>query len=75
MDIAPLVGHLLLATVFLVAGAAKLTDRSGSRRALIDFGMTRALAGPLGLLLPLAVGLASSPPGAPGGPPSAGSSC
>jgi len=45
---------LLLAIVFAVAGAAKLTDRAGSRKAVVDFGMPSALAAPLGLLLPLA---------------------
>jgi methylamine dehydrogenase accessory protein MauD len=49
-----LVARLLLALVFAVAGAAKLADRQGSRRAIIDFGVPSALAAPLGLLLPLA---------------------
>ena len=54
MEIALLVARLLLAGVFLVAGAAKLTDRPGSRQAVTDFGLPAALATPLGLLLPLA---------------------
>ena len=37
-----------------VAGVAKLADREGSRRAVVDFGVPPALAAPLGLLLPLA---------------------
>jgi len=43
----------LLALVFVVAGAAKLADREGSRQAIIDFGLPSTLAAPLGLLLPL----------------------
>ncbi|MDQ5852856.1 MAG: DoxX family membrane protein, partial [Chloroflexota bacterium] len=54
MDSALVVARLLLATVFVVAGLAKLRDRPGSRQALIDFGIPPALAAPLGLLLPLA---------------------
>ena len=60
MDMMPLVdagllaARLLLAAVFLVAGLAKLADRAGSRKALVDFGVPVALAAPLGLLLPLA---------------------
>jgi thiol-disulfide isomerase/thioredoxin len=40
--------------VFAVAGFAKLADRAGSRRALIDFGVPSTLASPLGVLLALA---------------------
>jgi methylamine dehydrogenase accessory protein MauD len=54
MDTALLIARLLLAAVFGVAGVAKLADRAGSRQALIGFGVPRALASPLGLLLPLA---------------------
>jgi peroxiredoxin/uncharacterized membrane protein YphA (DoxX/SURF4 family) len=53
-DTALLVARLVLALVFVVAGLAKLIDRSGSRQAVADFGLPRALAAPLGLLLPLA---------------------
>jgi peroxiredoxin len=45
---------LLLAVVFVVAGAAKLADRAGSRKALADFGVPSSLATPLATLLPLA---------------------
>jgi peroxiredoxin len=45
---------VLLALVFAVAGVAKLADRAGSRQAIADFGVPTALAGPLGILLPLA---------------------
>jgi peroxiredoxin/uncharacterized membrane protein YphA (DoxX/SURF4 family) len=54
MDVALLLARLLLASVFMVAGAAKLADREGSRRALADFGVPTPLATPLGVLLPLA---------------------
>src|SRR5919107_3648484 len=54
MDVALLLARLLLAAVFMVAGAAKLADREGSRRALADFGVPTTLAVPLGVLLPLA---------------------
>jgi methylamine dehydrogenase accessory protein MauD len=54
MDVALLLARLLLASVFMLAGAAKLADREGSRRALVDFGVPASLATPLGVLLPLA---------------------
>ena len=54
IDSALLLARLLLALVFAAAGAAKLADREGSRRAIVDFGVPAALAAPLGLLLPLA---------------------
>ena len=54
MYAALLVTRLLLALVFAVAGVAKLTDREGSRQAIVDFGLPSSLAAPLGLLLPLA---------------------
>ena len=53
-DIALLIARLLLAAVFAVAGVAKIADRSGFRKAIIDFGLPSALAGARGLLLPLA---------------------
>ena len=49
-----LAGRLFLAAVFAVAGAAKLADRAGTRRAVVEFGAPERLAGPLALLLPLA---------------------
>src|SRR4051812_32471111 len=49
-----LITRLLLAGVFLVAGVAKLADRAGSRKAVIDFGVPTALTAPLAVLLPLA---------------------
>ena len=53
MAFAQLLARLLLATILIVAGLAKLTDRTGSRQALIDFGVPAVLATPGGLLLPL----------------------
>ena len=54
MDVTLLIARLLLALVFVTAGVAKLSDRKGSRQAIIDFGLPAALATPLGILLPLA---------------------
>jgi len=45
---------MLLAAVFAVAGVAKLRDLDGSRTAMRDFGVPARLAGPAGVLLPLA---------------------
>jgi peroxiredoxin len=45
---------LVLVLVFAVAGVAKLLDWAGSRRAIVDFGVPAALAGPVVILLPLA---------------------
>ena len=53
MDALLLIGRLLLALVFAVAGVAKLADRPGSRQAALDFGVPAALATPLAILLPL----------------------
>jgi peroxiredoxin/uncharacterized membrane protein YphA (DoxX/SURF4 family) len=47
-----LASRLLLAALFLLAGASKLIDPAGSRKALRDFGLPAALARPLMLLLP-----------------------
>ena len=40
--------------MFGVAGLAKLADRAGSTRALVEFGVPALLAKPLGIALPLA---------------------
>jgi methylamine dehydrogenase accessory protein MauD len=53
LDSALLVARLLLLLVFAVAGLAKLADRSGSRKAVAEFGVPASLAAPLGILLPL----------------------
>ena len=54
MDRIELFARLALAAVFALAGSAKLADRAGSRQAVIDFGLPRRLAAPLGLAVPLA---------------------
>src|SRR5215211_4339278 len=54
MDAALLIARLVLAAVFIVAGLAKLSDLTGSRKAITDFGLPEVLASPLALLLPLA---------------------
>ncbi len=54
LETALLIARLLLALVFAVAGASKLADRAGSRRAVADFGLPAWLAAPLAVLLPLA---------------------
>lgn len=45
---------MLLVAIFAVAGAAKLFDRIGTRKAVVDFGAPERFAGPLALLLPIA---------------------
>jgi len=52
VDIALLIARVLLAAIFVTAGLAKLFDLSGSRRALIRFGVPVKMTRPLGLLLP-----------------------
>jgi peroxiredoxin/uncharacterized membrane protein YphA (DoxX/SURF4 family) len=54
MDIALLMTRVLLAFVFVVAGLAKLVDRSGSRKAMADFGVPTPLAPVVGVALPVA---------------------
>lgn len=54
MDIALLLARLVLATVFVLAGLAKLADHAGSRQTLLAFGVPAPLARPLSVLLPLA---------------------
>ncbi len=54
MGIVLLACRLGLAAVFAVAGAAKLADRAGARKAAVDFGAPPALAGPLAVALPIA---------------------
>jgi uncharacterized membrane protein YphA (DoxX/SURF4 family)/peroxiredoxin len=54
MDDALVVARLFLTAVFVVAGVAKLADRSGTRQALADFDVPPRLADPLLLLLPAA---------------------
>jgi methylamine dehydrogenase accessory protein MauD len=52
MAAALLIARVLLAVVFAVAGLAKLADREGSRRAVVEFGVPPVLAAPLGVILP-----------------------
>ena len=47
LETALLIARLLLALVFAVAGASKLADRAGSRRAVTDFGLPTWLAAAL----------------------------
>jgi len=54
MAVALLLCRVGLAAVFAVAGAGKLADRAGARKAAVDFGAPEALAGPLAVALPLA---------------------
>jgi thiol-disulfide isomerase/thioredoxin len=54
MEIVLLTVRLILAAVFGIAGAAKLADREGSRKALAGFGVPESLAAPLALILPVA---------------------
>lgn len=49
-----LAARLILAGVFLLAGAGKLADRPGSRQALVGFGVSAAVAAPLAVVLPVA---------------------
>ncbi len=54
MEIVLLIARLILVVIFGVAGAAKLADRPGARRALAGFGIPEALTPLLVLGLPLA---------------------
>lgn len=49
-----LVAGLVVAVVFAAAGVGKLNDRSGTRRAVREFGAPSWLVGPLALLVPTA---------------------
>ena len=53
MEVSLLIARLILAAVFAVAGIAKLFDRAGSEKAMVDFGAPESLAKPLGVLLPI----------------------
>jgi peroxiredoxin len=63
-EFASLAGRLLLAAVFLLAGATKFVDPLGLRKALRNFGLPDALARPAVVVLPsleLAVAVALIP--------------
>jgi hypothetical protein len=47
------IARLVLIAVFAVAGWAKLSDRSGTRQAVRQFGVPDRLAGPVAALMPL----------------------
>jgi thiol-disulfide isomerase/thioredoxin len=52
-----MLGHIAagaLALVFAAAALAKLVDRAGTRTAVVAFGVPERLAGPAGLLVPMA---------------------
>lgn len=53
MMFAVVIARLLLAVVFALAGIGKITDRAGSRKALVDFGLPTILVAPAAVLLPL----------------------
>ncbi len=46
-----LIARLILAAVFGVAGIAKLADRAGSEKAIVNFGLPENLAKPLAVVL------------------------
>lgn len=48
-----MIGRLLLAAVFLIAGVAKYADPQGTTKAFTDFGLPRAIAAFVALVLPL----------------------
>jgi peroxiredoxin/uncharacterized membrane protein YphA (DoxX/SURF4 family) len=54
MDGVIVLGRLLLAAVFSLAGIAKLADRPGSVRSMLQFGLPPALARPFASVLPVA---------------------
>jgi hypothetical protein len=55
------IARLVLAAVFVVAGAAKLADRNGARQSFEGFGVPERIARPGAVLLPLAeIGVAVS---------------
>jgi peroxiredoxin/uncharacterized membrane protein YphA (DoxX/SURF4 family) len=54
MFIAGVLARLVLFAVFIVAGATKLLDRPGTRKALIGFGVPGALSDALGIALTIA---------------------
>jgi uncharacterized membrane protein YphA (DoxX/SURF4 family) len=53
VDTAALTARLVLAAVLFTAALGKLADRSGSRRAVADFGVPAALVEPVALAVPV----------------------
>jgi peroxiredoxin len=65
MLIAGVLARLVLFVVFIVAGATKLLDQPGIRKALAGFGVPDVLGKPAGIALPvieIAIGFALLPP-------------
>ena len=61
MNVALVAARLILAVIFFVAGAAKLADVPGSRRAATAFGLPSRLAGVAAILVPvLELGVAAA---------------
>ena len=61
MDGILLAARLFLAIVFAAAGIGKAADLAGSRRAVAGFGVPKALAQPIGVLLPfIELGIAAA---------------
>lgn len=54
MSVILLLGRLILAVVFSIAGIAKLADPTGSRKSMVGFGVPESFAGPMAWLLPFA---------------------
>jgi len=54
LTVAVLVPRVLLAVVFVISATAKLRDRAGGRRAVIDLGLPARWAGPLAVMVPVA---------------------
>src|SRR5687768_10673641 len=54
MEVAIVVGRFLLVAVFALAAIAKLADRAGSVRSMLQFGIPPVLARPFAFLLPVA---------------------
>jgi len=54
MQIIVFIARVVIGIVFAVAAAGKLFDLPGSRKSMTDFGLPAFLAGPFGILLPLA---------------------
>lgn len=54
MDVVLVIARLALVAVFALAGAGKLADLPGSRRAVAGFGVPERLANPIGSVLPFA---------------------
>jgi hypothetical protein len=53
MDAIAVLGRLLLAGIFALAGVAKLMDRASSIQSLVAFGVPQFLARPFALMLPV----------------------